>query len=404
MGNWFGNLDLAYKYTVVFVSLLVLTILAGLIKVFFDRRKLKKLAAKQNEDVGMKEERAELTGREKDEGDYFGIRALEAGFYAGVAQSRPTSRAGSVAGSPYMSTSTLVGGVGNSKDSMNSSVTTLPRAHIKERNQNSFRDSDTLPSPHSESPPRRRSPPAIRLAPSTAELTGRHRLSETVDMNLSIPPSPTVSRGPSSPTFGGSESGDSDGQISPRSQRSPTSSTFTKLEHYAPNPPQLPMPQPEGFRASFVSIHEQYKSRTASILMASPSASGPNSPALPSMPGITLNDGEAPPRSPVLLLPLTYQPSHRRDDSDSSSMYSEKRQSITENDSHRKSGIAPLPNKDEHRKTLLAPSATGENRYSDIYDAYYRHSMLNPSQIASGPTRSDGEVCLEGKAGAGMAM
>ncbi|KAJ4356544.1 uncharacterized protein N0V89_004578 [Didymosphaeria variabile] len=405
MGNWFGNLDLAYKYTVVFVSLLVLTILAGLIKVFFDRRKLKKLVAKQNEDAGIREERVELTGREKDEGDYFGIRALEAGFYAGVAQSRPTSRAGSVAGSPYMSTSTLVGGAGNPKDSMNSSVTTLPLAHTKERNQNSFRDSDTLPSPQSESPPRMKSPPAIRLAPSTAELTGRHRLSEAVDMNLSVPPSPTVSRGPSSPTFGGSESGDSDGHLSPRSQRSPTSSSFTKLEHYSPNPPQLPMPQPEGFRASFVSVHEQYLSQTGSLLMASPSASGSTSPALPSMPGITLNDGDAAPPSPVRLLPKTYQPSHQRDDSGSSSIYSEKRHSTIENDSNRKSGIAPFPNKDDNRKTLLlAPGAAGENRYSDIYDAYYRQSLLNPGQNANNASRPDDELHLESKAGAGMAM
>jgi hypothetical protein len=221
----------------------------------------------------------ELTGREKDEGDYFGVRALEAGFYAGVAQSRPTSRAGSVA-SPFMSTSTLVGGNGaiTPKDpmhSVNSSVTTLPVAHTKDRNHNSYRDSETLPSPQSEVPARRKTPPAIRLAPSTAELTGRHRLSDAVDMNRVVPPSPSER----------SDSGESDGQLSPRS-----------THYYAPNPPQLPMPQPEGFRASFVSVHEQYKSQTASMLMASPAPSGANSPShapevkTPTMPGITLND------------------------------------------------------------------------------------------------------------------
>lgn len=235
----------------------------------------------------------ELTGREKDEGDYFGVRALEAGFYAGVAQSAPNSRANSVVGSPFMSTSTLVGGGALSKDSMNNSVTTLPLAHTRERNNSSFRDSDTLPSPHSESPPRRKSPPAIRLAPSTAELTGRHRLSAAVDMNQNVAPSPTVSHAPSSPTYDGSDNGDSDGRLSPRSQLSPTSPGFT---HYAPNPPQLPMPQPEGFRASFVSVHEKYNSQAASFLLASPAPSGSTSPAqpspsTPSMPGITLNDG-----------------------------------------------------------------------------------------------------------------
>ena len=37
-----------------------------------------------------------LTRREQDEGDLFGIRAIEKGFYGGVAQSRPTTPTGSV--------------------------------------------------------------------------------------------------------------------------------------------------------------------------------------------------------------------------------------------------------------------------------------------------------------------
>ncbi|KAF2449069.1 hypothetical protein P171DRAFT_482104 [Karstenula rhodostoma CBS 690.94] len=377
MGNWFGNLDLAYKYTVVFVALLLLAILAGLVKVFFGRRKLKKLTTKQNEHVQVKEERMELTGREKDEGDYFRVRALEAGFYAGVAQSAPTSRAGSVAGSPFMSRSTLVGGsVGNLKDPMNNSVTTLPLAHTKKRNNSNSGDSDSLPWPQSEDPPRRKSPPAIRLAPSTAELTGRHRFSATADMNLDVPLSPSASRGPSFPTFGGSDNDDSDGALSPRSQLSPTST----MGHYAPDPPPLPMPQPDGFRASFVSVYDRYKSQTASMLMASPITSAHPSMA---MPGITLNDGDAPPRSPVRLLPRTYQPSHNRDDSDSSSIYSEGRHSMPEKDGKHKWTIAPLPAEKEKRSTLLPP-AGGDNRYSDMYEAYYRHSTINGGQSATG--------------------
>lgn len=350
----------------------------------------------------------ELTGREKDEGDFFGIRALEAGYYAGVAQSRPTSRAGSRAGSVagnagFMSTSTLVGGAINSlkeqSQSVNSSVTTLPLAHTKERNHNSYRDSDTLPSPQTETPARRKSPPAIRLAPSTAELTGRHRLSAGVDMNRSVPPSPTTSRGPSSPKLDGPDSDGSDGRLSPLSPRSPMSSTFTKPEHYAPNPPQLPMPQPEGFRASFVSMHEQYKSQAGSLLMASPLPSGASSPAVaPTTPDITLNESayleDAPRRSPVQLLPKTYQPSHQRDDSDASN-YSDKRQSTLETNSNRKSVMAPPPDKYENRKTL-APGANPEaSRYSEIFNAYYRNSMLDTSQ--------NGTKSVEGKA-AGIAM
>ena len=114
MGNWFGDLDLAYKYTVVFLSLLIITIIAGFIKVLFNRRKLQK-AVKTELEAGPKEDTVELNQREKDEGDLFGIRAIEAGFFAGVAQSRPTSRAGSIIGDhPAMSNSTLVGGSVNS--------------------------------------------------------------------------------------------------------------------------------------------------------------------------------------------------------------------------------------------------------------------------------------------------
>ena len=174
--------------------------------------------------------------------------------------------------------------------SVNNSVATLPVAHTKERRNSTYRDSDTLPSPP---PARRNSPPAIRLAPSTAELTGRHRLSDAiVQTNLIVPTSSSRHSGAASPTFGGSDSGESEGQTSPRSQLSPVS-------YYSPHPPQLPMPQPEGFRASFVSVHEQYRSRTASMLLASPTNTEPFSPAqtpevrTPTMPGITLNGGES---------------------------------------------------------------------------------------------------------------
>ncbi|KAF1972302.1 hypothetical protein BU23DRAFT_555104 [Bimuria novae-zelandiae CBS 107.79] len=355
----------------------------------------------------MREERVESTGRENDQGDYVGVRALETVFYAGVEQSRPTSRAGSVASTPYLSTSTLVGGGAISpKDpmhSVNSGVSRLPIAHTKDRNYNNYHDSDTLPSPDGGMGARRKSLPAIKLAPSTAQLNGRHRLSEAVDMNLNIPPSPNTNRGPSSPTFGGSDGGDSDGNLSPRSQRSPASSTLPKPEHYAPSPPQLSMPQPEGFRASFVSVHEQYKSQTGSLLMASPAPSGSNSPAqppevkTPTMPGITSNDDdlEAPPNSPFLLLPRTYQPTHRRDDSDSSSIYGDKRQSAIESDANRKSFTASLSNQDDKRKTLLAPGAPMEpNRYSDIFNDYYRHSVIEADQNNRNSYRPD-ELHLE---------
>lgn len=236
----------------------------------------------------------ELNRREKDEGDLFGVRAIEAGFYAGIPQSRPTSRAGSVADSPAMSSSTLIGGFNSPKiqtHSMSSSVTTLPLAHVSDRN----RDSETLPST---SPPRRKSPPAIKLRPSEAELSGRINHNAAVNMNLNVPPSPVLGRPAQSPTFGGSDSGESDGHISPPSPRSPSS---TRLKYYSPNPPQLPML--EGLRASFVSIEEPHKSQAASFNepspVHSPNGSGPPSPhhppqaRIPSMPEQALKEEQS---------------------------------------------------------------------------------------------------------------
>ncbi|EMD93130.1 hypothetical protein COCHEDRAFT_1133626 [Bipolaris maydis C5] len=189
MANWFGNLDLAYKYVIVFVSLLLITIIAGFIKVLYNRQRLKK-ATKAELEAGPKEDTVELNQREKDEGDLFGIRAIEAGFYAGVAQSRPTSRAGSIVSNHpgAMSNSTLVGGSASSPlmkgQSANNSTLSL-----------NLSAADAT---------RRPPPPAMKLRPSEAELSGRHN--HMVDMSLQVPPSPGAPpRDPQSMTFGSYE-------------------------------------------------------------------------------------------------------------------------------------------------------------------------------------------------------
>jgi hypothetical protein len=100
--NWFGSLDLAWKYALVFGAAIVLTFAAGFIKVFIDRRSLAKHIKKQDEEAAQRSAVSETMDekmRAKDEGDLFGIRAIEAGFYGGVAQSAPVSRAASPTGS-----------------------------------------------------------------------------------------------------------------------------------------------------------------------------------------------------------------------------------------------------------------------------------------------------------------
>ncbi|KAH7355515.1 hypothetical protein BKA66DRAFT_389010, partial [Pyrenochaeta sp. MPI-SDFR-AT-0127] len=270
-----GNLQLAYKYIVVFLALLVLVIFAGFIKVLFDRRKLKK-AKKAELEAGPKEDTVELNQREKDEGDLFGIRAIEAGFFAGVAQSRPTSRAGSIIDHPSMSSSTLVGGNASSPlmkgHSANNSVMSLQLGGNKDASSQ-----------------RRISPPSMKLRPSEAELNGRHNHNGAVDMSLHVPPSPGLPRAPPSPTFGGSDS-DSD-DFTPRSM-SPRSADFNP-QHYAPAPK---IPMPDALRVSYHSgSDDQAKSQSASYNNSpgqSPTPPSPGNPPaarLPTLPATALS-------------------------------------------------------------------------------------------------------------------
>jgi hypothetical protein len=260
--------------SVVFCGLLVLVFLAGLVKVFFDRRKsvticlgqsihnlhlyrLKKVAKKEELEAGPKEDTVELTQREKDEGDLFGIRAIEAGFYAGVAQSRPASRAGSVVNFPSMSTSTLVGGNMNSPLMKGySSNTSIRSLHLGQNDS------------------QRNSPPPVpKLGPSEAELTGKHGAVGTSRQATS--------------TFGGSDDGFSDGVNTPHSFS--RRSSYFQSHHYAPSPT---MPMPEALQATYHDVEDNTRSQTASM-----NSSPGSSPPLPH-PG-------APPASRLPTLPAT---------------------------------------------------------------------------------------------------
>ena len=211
----------------------------------------------------------ELNQREKDEGDLFGIRAIEAGFYAGVAQSRPTSRAGSVVGHPAMSSSTLVGGVNSP----------LMKGHS---NNNSVLSLNLGQTPS-------------KLRPSEAELTGKHG---AVDMSLQVPPSPGLPRG-QSPSFGGTDSGSS----TPRSM-SPRSADFNH-QHYAPAP-QIAMP--DALEVTYHNGQGNAKSQAASFNSTpghSPTPPSPGNPPvarLPTLPGSALRKTS---RSPS---PESYRP------------------------------------------------------------------------------------------------
>ncbi|KAJ4369426.1 hypothetical protein N0V86_009258 [Didymella sp. IMI 355093] len=384
MSNWFGDLQLAYKYIVVFLALLVLTILAGCVKVLFDRRKLKQHIKNDAEAATVKEDTVELNQREKDEGDLFGIRAIEAGFYAGVAQSRPTSRAGSIAGYPNMSSSTLVANPNSpllKPNSHGGSMVSLPLA-----GKNSNRDSETLPD-------RRPSPPTMKLRPSEAELNGRHNpYDPAVDMSLNVPLSPGFRIQPT--TFGGSDT-DSDGVLSPRSM-SPRSADFN-MQSYK-SAPSIPMP--DALRVSYHDGEDTRRSQAASLNDTSPHPSPGPSPTppspghapttrLPTLPASAMRDTQSPPairvEQPAKDTRSKYHvptSTHQRDGSDASSVYSDARHSAYQSyqnfqslDRSNSSASVKGPRAPSHLLEL-PDGAVKEARLSEFYDAYYRQSQL----------------------------
>ncbi|KAI4259232.1 MAG: hypothetical protein L6R42_004676, partial [Xanthoria sp. 1 TBL-2021] len=174
--GWFGSLQLAYKYAV---------------KKFVEKANLEAAG------VPEEQERVELNKREPDEGDLFGVRAIQSGFFGGVAQSRPSSIAES--NSPEGSSSnTLLGSHGSPKfgPSPMSSVTTLP-LDVRRSSPLAHKGMSTEDL-NAQTTPKRRAPTPLRstLAPSDAERSGRLNHDHAVNMSLEIPPSPVAASRP----------------------------------------------------------------------------------------------------------------------------------------------------------------------------------------------------------------
>ncbi|KAI1000880.1 hypothetical protein K3495_g7318 [Podosphaera aphanis] len=92
-------------------SLILITLLVGLIKVWFNKRDLKEKIKLANLEAAIQRtDKEKLVGdRKLDEGDLFGVRAIQAGFFGGVSQSRPNS--------PSVRQSPSIGSIGsNTKD------------------------------------------------------------------------------------------------------------------------------------------------------------------------------------------------------------------------------------------------------------------------------------------------
>ncbi|RPB22744.1 hypothetical protein L211DRAFT_839459 [Terfezia boudieri ATCC MYA-4762] len=92
VAEWFGKQDLGLKYAIVLGSLIITTVVFAACKLIHTKQRLKKFQKEaETAQVEGVEEQHDLNGKVEDEGDLFGLRALEKGFFGGVAQSRPAS-------------------------------------------------------------------------------------------------------------------------------------------------------------------------------------------------------------------------------------------------------------------------------------------------------------------------
>lgn len=166
--------------------------------------RLAKFVKKSEMEAAAPQERQETQGlnvRQMEEGDLFGIRAIESGYFGGIAQSRPVSPTGSAISNPFQTPASpsLV------SQSPNSSVKDLPLLEVRQPSPTPPHlgmprgfllrtESTRVLSPI----PRHLSPrPHIRaLQPSEAELSGRINHDPVVNMSIDIPPSP-LSHSPS---------------------------------------------------------------------------------------------------------------------------------------------------------------------------------------------------------------
>lgn len=252
--------------SIVLGSLFLAVILAGVCKVMYNKRRfvtetgssrylanhpnrLKKYTKQAQLEAanGGHDERLELNKRELDEGDLFGIRAIQSGYFGGVAQSRPSSINGdhSPEGEQSSASNTLLGSHPSPKvgaASPMSSVLTLPleaRHSSSPLRKNVVSTNDGRPSTASRA--------KSTLQPSDAEVAGSINHDPAVNMHLNVPPSPTAPSQDSSRFMSRSRS---PSENSPEETReaSPGSSTFpSRNSHYGgtyvpSSAPQLALP------------------------------------------------------------------------------------------------------------------------------------------------------------------
>ncbi|KAG4432734.1 hypothetical protein IFR05_011790 [Cadophora sp. M221] len=87
----FGSMSMGNKFGIVLGCLIGATFIAGFMKLAWNKRKLKKDTKKAELEASLRSDKEKLVGKGVGEGDLFGVRAIEHGYFGGVSQSRPTS-------------------------------------------------------------------------------------------------------------------------------------------------------------------------------------------------------------------------------------------------------------------------------------------------------------------------
>ena len=206
----------------------------------------------------------ELNTRELDEGDLFGIRAIQSGYFGGVAQSRPSSVAETSSPSPDQSRAvtpnTFLDGSNYSSKPAVSPISSVASFPYEPKHHSPLTYGVTAPNPISLAvPTQRRAPSPLSygsLRPSDAESSRSVNHDPAINMHLEVPPSPIASSH-SSPK-------------SETSERSPqlSSSPFSRSPE---QPPQLPFPNDVGSRSPARPVSTQRRphlvhSQSASIV------------------------------------------------------------------------------------------------------------------------------------------
>ncbi|CZR63727.1 uncharacterized protein PAC_13624 [Phialocephala subalpina] len=253
------GMQLSYLLGIVLGCLVAVAFGAGLIKLYINKRRLKANQQKADEGTAAKaSDREKLVAKRKmGEGDYFGVRALEHGYFGGVAQtSRPSSP-----GSVYKlapDAKVVDWGQVNKLRSDSSSVGSSTFDFLADRN------SSTSSLPTGTSTIKKPSP--LRLQPSLANIHGKqaHNMSSVGGVGgnfLPPPPSPRSIRAPS-PLFNEEKSST---WISPLDVHFSRPSTPSRPTSYLP---KLQFPIDSGKTELSVPLPDfsGYKSETASIV------------------------------------------------------------------------------------------------------------------------------------------